>query len=99
MSTHFPHFITHLLPITTRFNRQLTHPLVSPILQGSLCNLCPLYVIAGNGEVLRDEIVYLSHRAAFPTHFPVRDGVLDASERQRENVQRFTRPTEVRVYA
>ena len=38
--------------LTTRF-RQLTHPLVSPILQGSLCNLPPLYIIAGDGEVLR----------------------------------------------
>jgi acetyl esterase/lipase len=38
-------------------NRLLRHPLVSPAL-GYLGGLPPLFFIAGNGEVLRDEIVY-----------------------------------------
>ena len=38
-------------------NRLLRHPLVSPAL-GYLGGLPPLLFIAGNGEVLRDEIVY-----------------------------------------
>ena len=38
-------------------NRLLRHPLVSPAL-GYLGGLPPLLIIAGNGEVLRDEIVY-----------------------------------------
>lgn len=39
-------------------NAQLTHPLVSPAL-GYLGGLCPLLVIAGDKEVLRDEILYV----------------------------------------
>lgn len=38
-------------------NDQLTHPLCSPLLHGSLGGLPPLYILAGNSEVLRDEIV------------------------------------------
>jgi len=38
-------------------NRLLRHPLVSPAL-GYLGGLPPLLFVAGNGEVLRDEIVY-----------------------------------------
>ncbi len=38
-------------------NRLLRHPLVSPAL-GYLGGLPPLFFMAGNGEVLRDEIVY-----------------------------------------
>ena len=38
-------------------NDQLTHPLCSPIVAGSLGGLPPLYILAGNGEVLRDEII------------------------------------------
>ncbi|KAG6903465.1 hypothetical protein C0995_005488 [Termitomyces sp. Mi166 len=74
-------------------NEQLCHPLVSPILQGSLGNLPPLYILAGNDEVLRDEIIYLAHRAAFPSEYPVRHGVLRDGHRQKENAERFTTPT------
>jgi acetyl esterase/lipase len=38
-------------------NRLLRYPLVSPAL-GYLGGLPPLFFMAGNGEVLRDEIVY-----------------------------------------
>jgi hypothetical protein len=75
--------------------RQLTHPLCSPILQGSLGGLCPLYIIAGEGEALRDEITYLAHRAARPEEYPARKGALQDSKRQRENVERFKTPTKV----
>lgn len=68
---------------------------MSPILQGSLGNLCPLYIIAGDGEVLRDEIVYFAHRAAHPDEYPVRQGVLMEGRRQKENVEKFTTPTKV----
>ena len=77
--------------------RQLTHPLVSPILQGSLCNLCPLFILLGDGEVLRDEIIYFAHRAAYPKEYPVRQGALRGAPRQRENVERFTTPTKVHL--
>ncbi|KAJ8086857.1 hypothetical protein PM082_005682 [Marasmius tenuissimus] len=79
-------------------NEQLTHPLVSPILQSTLGGLPPLYIIAGDGEVLRDEIIYLAHRAAYPQEYPTRRGVL-RSRRQRENVEKFTTPTKVHLQA
>ena len=39
-------------------NAQLCHPWVSPIL-GYLGGLPPLFICAGNNEVLRDEIIYM----------------------------------------
>ena len=41
-------------------NEQLVHRFVSPIWQPSLGNLPPLYILAGDHEVLRDEIIYVS---------------------------------------
>ncbi|KIM46374.1 hypothetical protein M413DRAFT_17043 [Hebeloma cylindrosporum] len=76
---------------------QLTHPLVSPILQSSLGNLPPLYILAGDGEVLRDEIIYLAHKAAHPADYPTRSGVIHDAARQKANVQKFTTPTNVRL--
>jgi acetyl esterase/lipase len=70
---------------------------VSPISQGTLCDLPPLYIIAGDGEMLRDEIVYLAHRAAYPNAYPVRESVLKEARRQQENVEKFTRPTKVHL--
>ncbi|KAH8113227.1 lipase/esterase [Phellopilus nigrolimitatus] len=78
-------------------NEQLTHPLVSPILQGSLGNLCPLYIIAGNSELLRDEIIYLAHRAAYPEEFPPRKEAVKDSKRQAENIENFKEPTRVHL--
>ncbi|CAA7260033.1 unnamed protein product [Cyclocybe aegerita] len=75
----------------------LTHPLVSPVLQGSLGDLPPLYILAGDGEVLRDEIIYLAHKAAHPAEYPTREGVLRDSVRQKENAEKFTRPTKVHL--
>ncbi|EIN10888.1 alpha/beta-hydrolase [Punctularia strigosozonata HHB-11173 SS5] len=78
-------------------NEQLTHPLVSPLLQGSLGNLPPLYIIAGDGEALRDEVIYVAHRAAHPEKYPVREGVLREGKRQQENAKKFTTPTKVHL--
>ncbi|CAE6459076.1 unnamed protein product [Rhizoctonia solani] len=77
-------------------NEQLTHPLVSPVLHGSLGGLCPLYIVAGSGEVLRDEIVYLAHRASNPTAFPLRDELL-ARGQQRQVAERWTEGTPVHL--
>ncbi|KAK0468142.1 uncharacterized protein EV420DRAFT_1503082 [Desarmillaria tabescens] len=76
---------------------QLTHPSVSPVLQGSLGNLPPLYILAGDGEVLRDEIIYLAHRAARPSEYPVRNGITKDSERQSSNSKKFMTPTKVHL--
>jgi len=45
--------------------------------------------------MLRDEIVYLAHKAAHPAEYPTRCGVLQDAVRQKENVQKFTTPTNV----
>lgn len=47
-------------------NHLLTHPLVSPALQPSLGGLPPLLIQTGGGELLRDEQIYLAHKAAHP---------------------------------
>ncbi|EJD08014.1 alpha/beta-hydrolase, partial [Fomitiporia mediterranea MF3/22] len=51
-------------------NNLLRHPLVSPALS-YLGGLPPLFVFAGDGEVLRDEIIYTAHKAAYPKRYPV----------------------------
>ncbi|EJD08016.1 alpha/beta-hydrolase [Fomitiporia mediterranea MF3/22] len=51
-------------------NNLLRHPLVSPALS-YLGGLPPLLVFAGDGEVLRDEIIYTAHKAAHPKCYPV----------------------------
>ncbi|KAH9927178.1 alpha/beta-hydrolase [Epithele typhae] len=76
---------------------QLSHPLVSPIMQSSLGNLCPLYIIGGNGECLRDEIMYVAHKAAHPKDYPVRQGILRDGHRQKENAEKFQTPTKVHL--
>lgn len=53
-------------------NSLLGHPLVSPAVS-YLGGLPPLMVIAGEKEVLRDEIIYCAHKAAEPSQFPVND--------------------------
>lgn len=50
-------------------NQLITHPLVSPVLQPSLGGLPPLLVMVGGGERLRDEQIYLAHKAANPPHY------------------------------
>lgn len=57
-------------------NSLLQHPLVSPALS-YLGGLPPLMVIAGDKEVLRDEIIYSAHKAAEPSQFPVIDAARD----------------------
>ncbi|KAI9659631.1 MAG: hypothetical protein M1831_003712 [Alyxoria varia] len=51
-------------------NALLSHPLVSPVLQPTLGGLPPLCVIVGGGEMLRDEQIYLAHKAANPAAYP-----------------------------
>ncbi|KAF4563200.1 hypothetical protein EYR40_007091 [Pleurotus pulmonarius] len=52
-------------------NHLIVHPLVSPALS-YLGGLPPLLVIASEKEVLRDEIIYTAHKAAYPSRFSVR---------------------------
>jgi len=45
-------------------NSLLNYYLVSPVVAKDFSGLCPLLVIGGAREVLRDEIMYIAHRAA-----------------------------------
>ncbi|KAG5648902.1 hypothetical protein DXG03_000251 [Asterophora parasitica] len=77
---------------------QLSHPLVSPVLQGSLGNLPPLYILAGNDEVLRDEIAKCAYRsiAEFVKHV----SRYDAKHLERNPFPELHRPpTEILVEA
>ncbi|KAI9460341.1 hypothetical protein F5148DRAFT_1150733 [Russula earlei] len=64
-----PLLITRQIQLYTT-NALLKHPLVSPVL-AYLGGLPPLFIVASDREVLRDEIIYTAHRAANPANFPV----------------------------
>jgi acetyl esterase/lipase len=53
-------------------NGQVLHPLISSSMS-YLGGLPPLLFIASDGEVLRDEIIYTAHKAAYPEKFPIKD--------------------------
>lgn len=65
-------------------NWLISHPLVSPVLQPSLGGLPPLLVLVGGGEMLRDEQIYLAHKAAAPSKYPSRS---TPHTRHQPNVQ------------
>ncbi|GAA5832209.1 hypothetical protein JCM11251_004280 [Rhodosporidiobolus azoricus] len=77
-------------------NEQLVYPFVSPIWQPSLGGLPPLYIMAGDKEVLRDEIVYMAHRAAHPDRYPVREGILKQNPERTRRAQDYP-PTKVHL--
>lgn len=61
--------------LTSRRRSQLVYPFVSPIWQPSLGGLPPLYIMCGDKEVLRDEIIYVRCDPALraplaPAHLP-----------------------------
>ncbi|KJA28859.1 hypothetical protein HYPSUDRAFT_33255 [Hypholoma sublateritium FD-334 SS-4] len=51
-------------------NSLLAHPLVSPV-TAYLGGLPPLFFFAGDKEVLRDEVIYTAHKAAYPEQYPL----------------------------
>ncbi|KAM0805450.1 Alpha/Beta hydrolase protein [Usnea florida] len=77
-------------------NQLISHPLVSPILQPSLGGLPPLLVITGGGELLRDEQIYLAHKAAKPSQFPPGDAYLDEYPEARDLIAKW-KPTDVQL--
>ncbi|KAI9452279.1 hypothetical protein BJY52DRAFT_940839 [Lactarius psammicola] len=76
-------------------NGLLKHPLVSPALS-YLGGLPPLLFIAGDREVLRDEVIYAAHRAAHPERFPVRDETKNMYPAFK-HVEKHMRPTPVHL--
>ncbi|WVQ96171.1 hypothetical protein IAU59_003274 [Kwoniella sp. CBS 9459] len=77
-------------------NNLLTHPLVSPVNLGSLGGLCPLLIVGGGGELLRDEITYLAYKAAAPTTYPPGSSTLTQYPDQARSVNKY-KPTKVHL--
>lgn len=70
-------------------NQLLSHPLVSPVLQPSLGGLPPLQILTGGGEKLRDEQIYLAHKAANPSAYPPSNAYLDEHDPNRETLHKY----------
>lgn len=77
-------------------NQLLSHPLVSPALQPSLGGLPPLLILTGGGEILRDEQIYLAHKAADPEKYPPGEAYLDMHDPDRSTLHKY-KPTNVQL--
>lgn len=77
-------------------NQMISHPLVSPVLQPSLGGLPPLLILTGGGELLRDEQIYLAHKAADPAAYLPSDVFLDEHDPDRSIVNKYG-PTNVQL--
>ncbi|KAJ1305863.1 hypothetical protein OPQ81_010586 [Rhizoctonia solani] len=77
-------------------NHQLTHPLVSPAL-GYLGGLPPLFVLASDKEVLRDEIIYVAHKAAHPDRYPVKPETKELMPSLKDIESKGYEPTKVHL--
>ncbi|KIR34533.1 lipase/esterase [Cryptococcus deuterogattii MMRL2647] len=77
-------------------NNLLTHPLVSPVNQGSLGGLCPLLILGGGGELLRDEITYTAFKAADPVKYPPSSITLSQYPDQASKIAKY-QPTKVHL--
>ena len=70
-------------------NQLISHPLVSPVLQPSLGGLPPLLIMTGGGEILRDEQIYLAHKAASPAKYPPGEAYLDEFPESKATITKF----------
>lgn len=77
-------------------NSQLMYPLVSPIHAATLGGLCPCQVIVGGGELLRDEQLYLAHKMADPTKYPLSNEIMALNNENLAEIDKFP-PTDVEV--
>ncbi|KAF9071674.1 hypothetical protein BDP27DRAFT_1418782 [Rhodocollybia butyracea] len=87
--------IQHQIQLYTT-NTLLGHPLVSPAL-GYLGGLPPLMVVISDREVLRDEGIYMAHKAAHPDQFPIRDATKELYPALYGIEERFKKPTPVHL--
>jgi hypothetical protein len=62
----------------------------------SSTGLCPLQVIVGGGEILRDEQIYLAHKAADPERYHPSPDILAFNGDTMEDVSRYP-PTDVQL--
>ncbi|KAL9601492.1 MAG: hypothetical protein Q9179_002861 [Wetmoreana sp. 5 TL-2023] len=77
-------------------NQLISHPLVSPVLQPSLGGLPPLLIQTGGGEMLRDEQIYLAHKAANPAKYPPGKTYMNEHPDSAEILARW-KPTDVQL--
>nr|POE89811.1 ab hydrolase superfamily protein c4a8.06c [Quercus suber] len=77
-------------------NDLLSHPFVSPVLQPSLGGLPPMLIQVGGGELLRDEQIYLAHKAANPKAYPPNNAIMKEYDPTREILNRYP-PTDVQL--
>ena len=77
-------------------NQLISHPLVSPVLSPSLGGLPPLLILTGGGELLRDEQIYLAHKAANPSRYPPSEAYLEEHPEARELIVKY-KPTDVQL--
>jgi acetyl esterase/lipase len=77
-------------------NQLISHPLVSPVLQPSLGGLPPLLILTGGGEILRDEQIYLAHKAANPGKYALGDGYQAEYDPKNEVLNKY-KPTDVQL--
>lgn len=77
-------------------NQLISHPLVSPVLTPTLGGLPPLLILTGGGELLRDEQIYLAHKAANPTKYTPGEAYLNEYPEARGLIAKH-RPTKVQL--
>ncbi|KAF9646179.1 alpha/beta-hydrolase [Thelephora ganbajun] len=77
-------------------NDLLSHPLISHC-GAYLGGLPPLFFIAGDQEVLRDEIIYTAHRAANPSKFPIPVAAKRLYPKITETAAKYPTPTKVHL--
>ena len=77
-------------------NALISHPLVSPALQPSLGGLPPLLIMAGGGEMLRDEQIYVAHKAANPAKYPLGETYRSKYDPEDEILKKY-KPTPVQL--
>lgn len=77
-------------------NQLLAHPLVSPVLQPSLGGLPPVSILTGGGEILRDEQIYLAHKMANPSKYPLGSAYRSRYDPDDSNLKKY-RPTPVQL--
>lgn len=77
-------------------NQLISHPLVSPVLTPVLGGLPPLLILTGGGEVLRDEQIYLAHKAADPLKYAPDEAYLNENPEARKLLAEC-KPTNVQL--
>ncbi|KAM0707059.1 hypothetical protein Q7P35_006390 [Cladosporium inversicolor] len=77
-------------------NYMLAHPLVSPVQQPSLGGLPPMLIQVGGAELLRDEQIYIAHKAANPAAYPPSQTIMEQYSLRSEDVNRYP-PTDVQL--